>query len=133
MSTMRNPRNFPIAALPAAAACGLLALGLVLSGQASAPAWHSPARAAKLANPVPASPESVALGQKLYGKQCQSCHGAKGLGDGPQAKDLEKKPTSITDDKLCKQSDGELFWKLTEGKKPMPAFEKLTTPEERWR
>ena len=25
-----------------------------------------------------------------------------------------------------------MFWKITEGKKPMPSFEKLTTEDERW-
>ena len=31
-----------------------------------------------------------------------------------------------------KQSDGALFWKLTEGKAPMPAYDKTLSETDRW-
>lgn len=133
---MRNPNQKPrfVTAWtwPAAAVLSLVLFGFYRAGQQGAPQWNAPARAAKQPNPVAASSESIALGQKLYVKNCQSCHGSKGLGDGPQAKDLEQRPEAIAGDRLKNQSDGELFWKLSEGKKPMPSFEKLITAEERW-
>ena len=65
-------------------------------------------------------------------KQCASCHGTTGEGDGPAANDLERKPDSLKHPEAAKESDGELFWKLTEGKKPMPSFAKLLSEEDRW-
>ena len=33
---------------------------------------------------------------------------------------------------VVKQSDGELYWKIAEGKKPMPAGKKLMESTEMW-
>jgi len=33
---------------------------------------------------------------------------------------------------LPRQSDGEIFWKVTEGKSPMPSFKRDLTPDQRW-
>ena len=95
-------------------------------------AWVAPTRAARKANPIPEDEKSVALGAKLYARECLSCHGAKGKGDGSAAGTLEKKPGDLSSPKLAEQSDGALYWKITEGRKPMPTFEKLLTDEERW-
>lgn len=113
----------------------LLALpGSFVAAAASAPPseWKAPARAAKKKNPIPADAASIALGKKLYAKECASCHGAKGLGDGPSAKDLERPAGNLADPKMWKQTDGELYWKTTEGNKPMPNFGQLLSDEQRW-
>ena len=94
--------------------------------------WKAPARAAKKKNPIPADKESIAFGKKIYEKECLSCHGVKGKGDGPAVKDLEKNPGNLSDPKMWDQTDGALFWKTTEGKKPMPGYEKLLREEDRW-
>jgi mono/diheme cytochrome c family protein len=93
--------------------------------------WKAPDEAAKAPNPVPATPESMARGEALYGKACASCHGPLGHGDGKSAKILAKKPADLALF-LPVQTDGELFWKLTAGKKPMPSFKKDLKPEQRW-
>lgn len=94
--------------------------------------WVAPARAAKKKNPIAADEASTAKGKMLYAKECLSCHGATGKGDGPAAKDLEKKPGDLSSAKLWEQSDGALFFKVTEGRKPMPSMEKTFSEEERW-
>jgi len=94
--------------------------------------WVAPARAARKKNPIAADEASVTKGKALYVKECRSCHGDKGKGDGPAIKDLEKKPDDITLSKVLDQSDGALFWKLTEGKKPMPSYEKTFSEDDRW-
>ena len=38
--------------------------------------------AAKIKNPVAASPESIAAGKRSYTRLCTKCHGATGAGDG---------------------------------------------------
>src|SRR5438477_13085420 len=94
--------------------------------------WRVPKRAASLRNPIASDAQSLAAGKIVYRKQCQSCHGGIGKGDGPGAKDLTVSPSDLSDSSLWSQSDGELFWKITEGKKPMPAFRKLLNDEQRW-
>ena len=94
--------------------------------------WVAPARAARKKNPVAAADASLAKGKGAYIKECRSCHGDKGKGDGPAIKDLEKKPGDITLSKVLDQTDGALFWKLTEGKKPMPSYEKTFSEDDRW-
>jgi len=94
-------------------------------------AWEAPADAQKQANPIAADAESISRGEKIYTKTCASCHGATGKGDGKSAKILAKKPADLRDD-VPHHSDGDLFWKITEGKKPMPSFKKDLKPEQRW-
>jgi len=119
----------------AVAAAAILALGTTLvpaEGTAPPDQWKAPARAARKKNPIASDAASIATGKAVYVKQCLSCHGTAGKGDGPSAKDLEKPPGDLSNPKLWEQTDGALFWKISEGKKPMPTFEKLTSEEERW-
>lgn len=94
--------------------------------------WKAPARAARKKNPIPADADSLAAGKVVYTAQCAACHGPAGKGDGPSAKDLNPKPRNLSDPAIQAQSDGSLFWKITEGKKPMPTFEKLISDNDRW-
>ena len=92
--------------------------------------WKAPARAAAKKNPITADAISVGRGKGVYTAECASCHGNSGKGDGPSAKDLEVTPGDMT--KLGGQSDGALFWKITEGKKPMASFTTKLTEQQRW-
>jgi mono/diheme cytochrome c family protein len=94
--------------------------------------WKAPARASRKENPIPADDKSVATGKDLYTKECYSCHGTKGKGDGPGARDLTKNPGDLSKPEMWKQTDGALFWKITEGKKPMPSMEKTWSEDQRW-
>src|SRR5688500_16058756 len=78
--------------------CALCVVGAVLGGavgwraeaiatQGTALTSRTPRRggnpeAAKLQNSVPASPESIAAGQRSYKLLCTRCHGIEGRGDG---------------------------------------------------
>ena len=94
--------------------------------------WKAPPRAARKKNPIAADDKSKAAGKSVYIAQCLSCHGNSGKGDGPASKDLNPKPRDLGAANVTAQTDGALFWKLTEGRKPMPSFEKLTSEDERW-
>jgi mono/diheme cytochrome c family protein len=94
--------------------------------------WKVPTRAAKKKNPTPRDDRSIAAGKVLYTRECFSCHGSLGKGDGSAAKDLERKPGNLSSPGMWAQSDGALFYKISEGRKPMPTFEKILTEEERW-
>ncbi len=94
--------------------------------------WKAPARASRRKNPVPPDEKSLATGKAIYVRDCLSCHGAAGKGDGPAAKDLPKKCGDLSDPKQWEQTDGALFWKISEGKAPMTGYEKLLSEEDRW-
>lgn len=94
--------------------------------------WEAPASAKDKKNPVASDEASIAAGKKMYEKECLSCHGKKGKGDGPKAAEYDKATPDMTTEKFHKETDGEIFWKITEGKKPMPSAKKTLTEEQRW-
>jgi mono/diheme cytochrome c family protein len=94
--------------------------------------WTAPARAVRRKNPIAADAKSMALGKAVYTANCFQCHGTSGKGDGPMAKDLDRKPGDLSAPKVWEQTDGSLFWKVTEGRKPMPGFQKLLSDDDRW-
>jgi mono/diheme cytochrome c family protein len=94
--------------------------------------WKAPESAKHKKNPVVADEAGIAAGKKVYDKECFSCHGKKGRGDGPNSATLEKPPGDLPSAKVQSQTDGELFWKITEGKKPMPATKLVLSDEQRW-
>lgn len=108
----------------------LSAVSAVAGLALAADAWVAPARAAAKKNPVAADAASIGRGKVVYVAECASCHGNTGKGDGPSAKDLEKQPGDMT--KLGGQSDGALFWKITEGRKPMASFATKLSEQQRW-
>ena len=94
--------------------------------------WTAPAGEARKQNPVAVTESSLAAGEKIYARRCVACHGQKGNGDGPDAVDLGIHPAKLSDPGLREESDGELFWKITVGKKPMPDYGRRLSPTDRW-
>lgn len=95
--------------------------------------WKAPETAKKAKNPVAKSDESNAEGKTLYMKHCKSCHGSKGLGDGPKSKELDTPSGDFTEKEFMDQTDGEWFYKIKEGRDDMPSFKKkITDDEEIW-
>jgi mono/diheme cytochrome c family protein len=95
--------------------------------------WRVPAQMKKLQNPVPANNEAVGAGMMVYMDHCQSCHGENGDGRGPKAEQLSVAPANFMDTHtMSAVTDGELFWKITHGRRPMPSFKDKLNDEERW-
>lgn len=114
----------------------VLALGMMCVAfttvQQSKP-WPVPEKNAKMANPVKSNGESIAAGKALWNLHCASCHGKKGLGDGTKAAQLKTQPEDLSTAKLQGQSDGSLFYKISEGRDDMPGFKKkIPDPEDIW-
>lgn len=110
----------------------VVSLGLLLAGPAAAQApWTAPDSEKSKKSPVAAGPKGVEQGKKVAQVNCASCHGPAGKGNGPAAMALQPKPADWTSKKVQDETDGEIFWKITTGRGPMPAWKHL--PEnDRW-
>jgi mono/diheme cytochrome c family protein len=90
------------------------------------PTWRSPDDAARKVNPLANRPGAAAGGKKLFLRNCAECHGD---GSGIEKKHSADFQLPVVQE----QSDGTIFWKITNGNtdRGMPSFSKL--PElERW-
>ncbi len=94
--------------------------------------WKAPLEADKLINPFKDNPDAVKAGKKLYKQQCAICHGVTGKGDGVAGMTLNPKPASFRSEKINNETDGALFWKITNGNPPMAAYKDVLTEEQRW-
>jgi mono/diheme cytochrome c family protein len=94
--------------------------------------WVAPNDAANAHNPLTASPTVLADARTIYVANCGPCHGDKGRGDGPAAQALTPKPADHSSALVQNESDGSLFWKLSEGRNPMPSYKKVFTDQQRW-
>ncbi len=92
--------------------------------------WDAPDKYVKMSNPVKSDAESLKAGKALWIKHCQSCHGKTGLGDGTKAAQLDTEVGDLTSAEAQNQSDGALFYKITEGRDEMPTFKKKIPDEE---
>ena len=107
-------------------------VGGAAAGDSMSGKWLSPAASGAKKNPIAPTPDSIAAGQKIYSKTCAMCHGKSGDADGPAVIELNIHPAKLSDPQLQTESDGALFWKITTGKKPMPAYGKRLSETDRW-
>jgi len=95
--------------------------------------WSVPEKNAKMANPVKSDAESLKIGKEVWNKHCSVCHGKTGAGDGSKAAQLETAMEDMSAAAVQGQSDGELFYKVSEGRDEMPSFKKkISDTEELW-
>jgi mono/diheme cytochrome c family protein len=94
-------------------------------------------------NPVASSVEALRVGHGLWTKHCETCHGAKGKGDGSNARLHEARrgyaPRDLTDPQVQENlTDGDIQWRIAKGILEghvivMPAFEeKIPVATQRW-
>jgi mono/diheme cytochrome c family protein len=102
--------------------------------QAKAKAWPVPDKDKALKSAVKLTDASViATGKELWAKHCKSCHGAKGLGDGPKGASLKTFPGDFSSAAFKSSTDGELFYRTDKGRDEMPAYEKkIPDANDRW-
>jgi mono/diheme cytochrome c family protein len=94
--------------------------------------WVAPKNADVISNPLKNDQTAIKKGKTLYLQLCAVCHGDKGKGDGVASAALNPKPANFTIDKFHKQTDGAVFWKLTEGKPPMASYKESLSITQRW-
>ncbi len=94
--------------------------------------WPVPDEYKNMKNPVKADQESLQVGKMLYNRNCASCHGKSGLGDGPKARMLDTFAGDFSADYFQNQTDGEIFYKTKEGRGEMPGYGKKLSDEDIW-
>ena len=109
----------------------LILLGLAVAATAQNiaykpdPGWQPPTEAVLRPNPLAEKKDLAAGGRKLFQRHCAECHAADGRGLKTAA-DLQLPIVQ-------EQTDGTLFWKITNGnaRHGMPSFSSI--PElQRW-
>jgi mono/diheme cytochrome c family protein len=116
--------RFTTSLTAAVVAAGFLALGATAWAQGP---WQAPASDKGKKSPG----GNAANGKKLAETNCVACHGPGGKGDGAAAAALNPKPADWTSAKVQSESDGELFWKISNGRGPMPPWKHLSE-KDRW-
>jgi len=137
---------------------GLLAVSPLVAasagrGQAPAPRkdakepedpYEIPDAARERRNPLLRSDLALRNAQVLWKKHCETCHGATGRGDGPNARLHEQRkghaPRNLTNPKVqANLTDGDIFWRITKGiveegnNVIMPRYEeKIPSENDRW-
>jgi mono/diheme cytochrome c family protein len=111
----------------------LICIALVYSAFQRDKPWVVPEEVKKLKNPLPLSESTLKAARGTYMDECAQCHGEHGKGDGPEAMMHNPTPSDITDAQhMNTVTDGEIFFQISEGRKPMPSFKKRLTEDQLW-
>ena len=95
--------------------------------------WTVPPEARHVKNPQQPSEQALASARRIYSERCERCHGDSGKGDGRDASLFNHSPSNFTDaDQMRSVTDGEMFYKISEGRRPMPSFKDRLSEEQRW-
>ena len=91
------------------------------------PRWTPPADPASKPNPLAGNAGAAAGGRKLFQRHCAECHGDDASGG------KKKNSPGLAAGVIQRQTDGTLFWKITNGKSDgeMPSFSRLAELQ-RW-
>jgi mono/diheme cytochrome c family protein len=106
---------------------------LAMAQKAGGP-WVVPDKYKKMKSTIKAGDPAInTVGKDLFTKNCKSCHGAKGLGDGPKSASLKTLVPSFAVAKFKSQADGDVYFQSFVGRDEMPNFEKKVLDEaDRW-
>lgn len=94
--------------------------------------WIAPKGVDSLKNPLAGNTTALKEGKTLYLSYCAPCHGEKGRGDGVAASSLSTKPADHSSENVQKESDGALFWMISQGRNPMPTYKEALSDDQRW-
>lgn len=95
--------------------------------------WSVPLEDKLRKNPLAASDANLNAAKPVFNEYCANCHGDSGKGDGSDAMMYDPSPSDLTDAKhMNTLTDGEIYYQITQGRKPMPSFRKKLTEEQRW-
>jgi len=127
---MKTTQKIATMMVAAVIAVVLLFGNAVQAQQAKAKPWPVPDKDKAMKAPAKAD---VATGKELWAKHCKSCHGSKGLGDGPKGASLKTFAGDFSSAAFQAGTDGEIFYRTSKGRDEMPGYEKkIPEANDRW-
>ena len=96
----------------------------------SAQEWEVPADQKEIKNPLEYNLSNVKKGKDLFYQNCKSCHGDPGKNN---VLPLVPPPVDITSEKMQKNTEGEIFYKISTGRAGMPQFKTTISDDDKWR
>jgi len=91
--------------------------------------WIVPADKQDRLSTFPFNDETRKDGEKIYNVNCKSCHGTPGKANFIN---LVPPPGDPATSKIQNNKDGEIFYKVTTGRGPMPSFKSVLSTVEIW-
>lgn len=110
----------------------VVALSAATYAQEQPKPWVVADNQKNIKNPVANDEVSKKAGMALYNKNCASCHGKVGLGDGVKARALKTFPGDLSKPEYQNQTDGEQFFKSKIGRGEMPKYEGKLSDNDIW-
>lgn len=95
--------------------------------------WSAPEYCSSLTNPFVGNKEATNEGKRIFDQMCLLCHGEKGLGNGEAGHALQPHPANLVAINVKNETDGAIFWKITNGKTPMASYFELLSDDQRWK
>jgi len=87
----------------------------------------------KMKNPITDKAASASRGGKLFVNNCAKCHGLSGNGYGTVAHSFTTWPRQLwVWNNTGEETDGYLFWFITNGRSDMPPFGLILSENNRW-
>ncbi|MBN2636899.1 MAG: cytochrome c [Prolixibacteraceae bacterium] len=108
----------------------LIAILLICAVPVKSQEWQVPDDQQKIENPSLYNLQNVKQGKDLYMQNCKSCHGDPGKNNHLP---LVPPPPDVTSEQMQVNTDGELYYKITNGRGGMPQFETTISEDDRWR
>lgn len=109
---------------------------LIVSGTKSIAqeiSWCAPEYSNSLKNPFVGNQKATNGGKEIFDQMCVLCHGVKGQGNGEAGLTLVPQPADFLALNVKNESDGAIFWKITNGKAPMATYFEILTDDQRWK
>lgn len=106
--------------------CALFFCGM---GTAQAQVWNVPEADGEALYPLTFDDDFVGEGRAAYSNSCMSCHGTPSAGDFTL---MSPPPGDVASEHFQSQKDGELFYKIKNGRGSMPGFSEGLADEEIW-
>lgn len=109
---------------------GVILCLMLLPSFAKGQDWVVPEERRGRLSTFPFTDETRKEGERLYMINCHSCHGDPGKNNYIA---LQPSPGDPATEKIQRNSDGEIFHKVTVGRGQMPSFRSVLTTEEIWK
>jgi mono/diheme cytochrome c family protein len=94
--------------------------------------WVVPDNFKSMKNPVAQSDASTKAGLAVFTKNCASCHGKTGLGDGVKARTLKDFPGNFSKADFQSLADGDIYYRTKTGRGEMPKYDGKLADDDIW-